>query len=252
MCSLNKYSRGLLRIVFMLMIFSFCSGSVVAQTVEEPTASASVNWNNAQSAKVDNLAISSVNQMEPSEIDPRLPGILSDINAKEKELAEAVAQNNTAEIERLRGELENLRNTVDAIISSAIDTEAGVIKDMREQGMGWGEIALALGIHPGALGLGKRITSKYSYKATSGDHVRSKKVNGARIRSLKGDIPPGHGLLADGTPISSKGLGAQKNKVGKGGPPDDVGSKGKGKSGEKGKGKGSGKEKSNNKGGKKK
>jgi hypothetical protein len=92
-------------------------------------------------------------------------------------------------------------------LANATDTTVDEIRDMREKGMGWGQIAHELGIHPGALGLGH-------YKD------KTEEMKGITSRSMKNDFSRGHGAKSDG---KGPGHGSSSGHPGKG--------LGKGKSG---------------------
>ncbi|WDP92847.1 MAG: hypothetical protein HUN04_25235 [Desulfobacter sp.] len=98
---------------------------------------------------------------------------------------------------------------------------AGEIAAMRDDGMGWGQIAHSLGIHPGNLGLGH-------HKATHANEFSQ-----ATARDVQGGLSKGHGAKGDGRGASSGKGNAGKGTSGKG-------SSGKGGSNGKGGGKGGG------------
>ncbi len=115
----------------------------------------------------------------------------------------------------------------------------GVIGDdieaMREAGMGWGDIAHELGVHPSVLGLGH----KKGKKGFSDQEIAE-----ATARNTKSGSAKGHGLgLSAGVDSSGKGLGKNSGK--------GIGSaKGGNVSGASGLGKGKGNSASGNAGGK--
>ena len=94
-------------------------------------------------------------------------------------------------------------------LASAADTTKEAISEMRESGMGWGQIAHELDIHPGFLGLGH-------YKDKTGE------MKGLTSRSMKNDFSKGHGPKSDGKGLGHAsssghpGKGAGKGKSGKG------------------------------------
>ena len=122
-------------------------------------------------------------------------------------------------------------------IGEAKEEEGGVpaedVISMRRSGMGWGQIAHELGIHPGALGLGHTKNKQYGYQKSK---MRGKnlgetgELEAITSRNLKTGWSKGHG-----TDLSS-------HSGGKGH------SNGKRKSSDKGKGKGKGKDQSTGKG----
>ena len=83
---------------------------------------------------------------------------------------------------------------------------------MRDTGMGWGNIAKELGVHPGVLGLGhtKGIQEAYAEAAAVGS-IEASEVAEATARNTHSGYAKGHGLGMNtgvGSETSSLGFGA--------------------------------------------
>ena len=91
----------------------------------------------------------------------------SDVQDAEKDLADAekalkdldLEVATDVEIAVAEKEVQDKKDALEAAetnYGSALGIETGAIADMRASGMGWGEIAHELGVHPGSLGLGHK------------------------------------------------------------------------------------------------
>jgi hypothetical protein len=91
---------------------------------------------------------------------------------------------------------------------TALATESGVtvesIADMRGQGMGWGQIALSLGLHPSVLGAGHSKAGKEPPHIAMRGHNKSE-MEEAAARGYQTGHSKGHDL--EGKAASGKGLG---------------------------------------------
>ena len=141
-------------------------------------------------------------------------------------------------VEEAKKAYDEAQESADEKLAEFAGVPAEDITSMRRSGMGWGQIAHELGIHPGALGLGHTKNKQYGYQKSK---MKGKKLGetdelGAITgRNLKTGWSRGHG-----TDLSSHS-GGKGHSNGKGKSSD----KGKGKDHSTGKGKG-------NKGGKNK
>lgn len=103
------------------------------------------------------------------------------------------------------------------------EISAAQVETMRASGMGWGEIAHELGLHPSVLGLG------HAKKAGTLDDVAM-----ATMVDMKSGYGAGHGKSADapgdkgGEGKGNAGNGQDKDKGGQGGKGDGNGGKGGG------------------------
>jgi hypothetical protein len=111
-------------------------------------------------------------------------------------------------------------------------TSVEEIAEMRDSGMGWGEIAHELGIHPGVLGLGH--TKRHRWKNQVEGELGGE-IGEATERNLKTGLAKGHGAKGDkGQNGNSAGFGkanapGQNKDKAKGNP--GKGNSGKGNSG---------------------
>ena len=126
-------------------------------------------------------------------------------------------------VEEAKKAYDEAQESADEKLAEFAGVPAEDITSMRRNGMGWGQIAHELGIHPGALGLGHTKNKQYGYQKSKmkGKNLNETDELGAITgRNLKTGWSKGHG-----TDLSS-------HSGGKGH------SNGKGKSSDKGKGKG--------------
>jgi len=112
---------------------------VVSETGEPTVDVAPAYQNAAQAAHDANLA-----EAAYEKIDAEMAALEGRLAVEE---AKALEEQDPALIDQLNAELDDL-----AVQRTGI--EQGAIAQMRDDGMGWGEIAHALGVHPGVLGLG--------------------------------------------------------------------------------------------------
>ena len=147
-----------------------------------------------------------------------LDTVMADQNATQQEIEAARSAFKEAE-----KAYEEAQESADEKLAEFAGVPAEDIMSMRRSGMGWGQIAHELGIHPGALGLGHTKNKQYGYQKSKmkGKNLNETDELGAITgRNLKTGWSRGHG-----TDLSS-------HSGGKGH------SNGKGKSSDKGKGKG--------------
>lgn len=112
--------------------------------------------------------------------------------------------------------------------ADAVAELTGVISqdllDMREAGMGWGNIAKELGVHPGVLGLGhtkgKQKSKAEAYEgATTVGSIEASEVVEATARNTRSGYAKGHGLAMNtgvDSDTSSLGFGAKSKSKGTG------------------------------------
>lgn len=145
-------------------------------------------------------------------------------------------------------ELEAAQKALDTALAEIAGTTADQIADMRESGMGWGDIAHALGVHPGALGLGhdKAKGNKHNTEVVDPESEIAEATardigkgwgKGHSKAGRTGDSPgKGVGLAGGQSSAGSKGKGGGKDKAdksssgnsSKGGAAGGKGSSGKG------------------------
>ena len=163
----------------------------------------------------------------------KLDTLMADKNATQEEIVAAMLA-----VEEAKKAYDEAQESADEKLAGFAGVPAEDVMSMRRNGMGWGQIAHELGIHPGALGLGHTKNKQYGYQKSKmkgknlGEIGELEAITG---RNLKTGWSRGHG-----TDLSS-------HSGGKGH------SNGKGKSSDKGKGKDKSTGKGNgNKGGKNK
>lgn len=202
----------------------------------------------AQVQKAENLAALTAEEPDEEAIDAKteadqkkqayeeakrtLDTVMADQNATPQEIEAAGLA-----VEEAKKAFEEAQESADKKLAEFAGVPAEDIMSMRRSGMGWGQIAHELGIHPGALGLGHTKNKQYGYQKSKmkGKNLNETDELGAITgRNLKTGWSRGHG-----TDLSSHS-GGKGHSNGKGKSSD------KGK--DKGKGKGKGKDQSTGKG----
>ena len=111
--------------------------------------------NPAQAAHAENLA------NVAAQNDPRVERAFTTLENAEKALEAAKATGNPAIIAAAQRNYDIAKTHAENALARATCVATSEISAMRNQGMGWGQIAHELGVHPGVLGLGhsKEITA---------------------------------------------------------------------------------------------
>ncbi len=133
---------------FSLVILQTSPVSAGAQTQSGTTSEESTFQNPAQAAHAENLA----NAM--AKTDPDVQKAFTTLTDAEKALAAAKSSGDTAKIAAAQKAYDNALTNAQNALAKAAGAATEDIAAMRAQGMGWGQIAHELGVHPGALGLG--------------------------------------------------------------------------------------------------
>lgn len=121
--------------------------------------------------------------------------------------------------------------------------EDGRIADLRASGMGWGDIAHELGVHPGVLGLGHSKSQAKGLKSTPDTLISDEEIRVATAINLNSGMTKGHGYGNDkgfsGSKKENKGRAGEDGSEGKGKDKSDKGNNGNnGNDGNNGGGKG--------------
>ncbi len=206
-------------IITAVVCFGLVSGihvhSAVAVDTEDPADENETPSyaNPAQAQHAANLATAAASQP-----DEDTEAALSAVEQAEADLAEAEQNGTQDEIDQA---LENLAEAQQAYADLIAEKTGVISKDivgMRNSGMGWGQIANELGVHPGLLGLG------HTKKGRGADaDVEKKEIVEATSRNTRSGWSKGHGVgLNSGVKSTSKSKGgfayghAQKGTKGKG------------------------------------
>lgn len=164
---------------------------------------------------------------------------LSDVEAAQEGLEEAMATGTPEEIEQATTELEAAEKAYADAVAELTGVVSKDLVDMREAGMGWGNIAKELGVHPSILGLGHtkgKQKNKAGMYADPMDQdiagsIQASEVAEATARNTRSGYAKGHGLAMN------TGVDEQTTGLGFGGKSK---SRGKGHSGASGLGSGQG------------
>ena len=109
------------------------------------------------------------------------------------------------DLDDAENELAKANATLDAEVGKLAGVESGDIADMRADGMGWGEIAHELGVHPGTLGLGHNKAK--GNKKGKGFSDPENEIAEATRRDVEHGWAKGHGQYASKSSSGKKGLG---------------------------------------------
>lgn len=130
-----------------------------------------------------------------------LERLKSDPNATPEQIAAAEAA-----VQAAQDAFEQAQAVADEKMAAFAGVPVKEIAEMRAGGMGWGQIAHELGVHPGALGLGHI----KGFQASQADEVKA-----ATERNLKTGWTKGHGAAASGKSSGKAfGLGKVATKAG--------------------------------------
>ena len=211
-------------VMSLALIFSFTFVFIPVHAFSQTTsfdgeaaAAAASLTNAAQVQKAENLA-----QATADKAQAEIEKAENNVAAAEKNLASVNPTDTTA----VKAAEEKLADAVEALnhaLANSTGVSASEISDMRASGMGWGQIAHALGLHPGTLGLGHTKSEKDKEQAMATSRDFSKGTTGKE-----------HGQKGSGPGKSSSGEKGKDNASEKGSQGSGKGSDGGGKGGGKG------------------
>jgi len=159
-----------------------------------------------------------------TEVDPvaELTTALEQVQEASSELEQAEMTGDTEAIEQARQRQSEAQKTMEQNLANIAGVEPEDIAAMREAGLGWGQIAQELGLHPGLLGLGHQKNEPVQVQArvrNKGEetHLQVRERTRemlrehmeATSRDLKGDFNK-HALSAVDSKSQGIGLGSSK------------------------------------------
>ena len=109
-------------------------------------------------------------------------------------LEKAMATGTPEEIEQAKADLAKAESAYTEAISALTGVVTQDISDMREAGMGWGNIAKELGVHPGVLGLGHTKGKQKNLAKSYGGTTEAGEIEEATARNTRSGYAKGHGL----------------------------------------------------------
>jgi hypothetical protein len=177
---------------------------------EEGTSDTSEFSNPAQASHAESLAAASAEKAN-AEAQEEMDAVA----AAEVNLAEAEESGDDDAIKAAQEALDAANGELETKMAGIAGVTTSDIAGMRADGMGWGQIAHSLGIHPGVLGLGH---TKGDVNSQFGANTQT----ASTTRDTKGGLAVGHGI-GTGNSSGSKGLGLghasgnQGNRGGNGG-----------------------------------
>lgn len=156
----------------------------------------SVYQNQAQAAHDANLEAAAFEKID------------SEIASLQDELVEAEAEGDDDRIAELNAE-------IDERVSDRTGIEDGRIADLRESGMGWGEIAHELDVHPGVLGLGHTKMQGEKWKSSQAKLTGDEEIRLATTMDLNSGATIGHGKKSGVSGSSREDKGRSEKNNGK-------------------------------------
>ncbi len=189
-------------IYIILIVFClFTLGSIVPAWAEDPpppeedpevNAEASAFQNPAQAQRAVNLA-----EAYAAKPDPDLEKALLEVKKAEEAKASLELDGASEEdLEQAQKRIDEALEKVDSYMAGNAGVTDDDIKAMREEGMGWGEIAHELGLHPGVLGLGHEKKQKFKKgwgtDFDPGDEISDEDLEAATLRDFNEGKAKGH------------------------------------------------------------
>ncbi len=197
---------GVILAILLFVIFQMSSVPIQAET-QSPEANVnqevSTFSNPAQAAHAENLAAAAAKN------DPNVQAAFVALEAAEKALQDAEASHNENAIALAEAAYDAAKANFEAALAQAAGVALDEIADMRSDGLGWGQIAHALGLHPGLLGLGHTQALGLHPAPVGFDYTK-----GATERNMQTGLAIGHGVSNSSGSGGGRGLG---NAVGQGG-----------------------------------
>ncbi len=203
-------------VLFFVFSIFVCNGVFAADkdpygTDNQEETQESAFQNPTQAQRAINLA-----EAYAEKPDPELEAALNEVEKAEQALAKAKEDEDEDEIEKMEKALAEKQEAADSYMAENAGVTAEDIGDMREEGMGWGEIAHELGLHPSVLGMGhaKAYKEKEAHARGfgPGGEVSDKEIKDATARNFKSGFSKGHGAGADKGDKSNNGNGSGKDK----------------------------------------
>lgn len=206
---MRKKARKLLLFIMIsgilsLVIFQMSSIKIWAETqsVQANVDQEVANFSNpAQAAHASNLAAAAAQN------DTNVQAAFTALNEAELALQNAIASGNKQAIDEAQVAYDKAKTNAEAALVKATGTTLSEISAMRNEGLGWGQIAHELGIHPGVLGLGH----------TKGKGAQlAAEIQMATVRDTQTGLAKGHGM-SNSIHSVDKGLGLGHTKSNHGG-----------------------------------
>lgn len=184
---------------FSLVILQMIPVLVGAQTQSGTANEESTFQNPAQAAHAENLANT------VAKTDPDVQKAFTALTDAEKALAAAQASRDKNAITAAQKAYDSALAKVEGALAKASGTATADISAMRAQGMGWGQIAHELGVHPGTLGLGHSkgvsATERDSKTGLAVGHSMTAGIESSEGSKGSGNAYAyGHSKGADGSP----------------------------------------------------
>lgn len=194
------------RCIIYFLLFSFLLAFQISplhadeNNMNEPTDSGKIT-NIAQDQHAQNLAEAAA----PN--DPKVSSLNEYLSYAEKELNEAILSKDQERIESAQKAYDLAKANYEDAFAKEINATREEIASMRKQGMGWGQIAHKLGVHPGVLGLGH---TKEQFRTRTQHQLREQNLTTSRSVSGKAGKSKGLGFGRTGA-FGGEGKGKGSN-----------------------------------------
>ncbi len=169
-----------------------------------PTQGTSGYQNPAQAMHASNLAAAVASQANPE-----VAAASQAVHDAETALEEAQASGDQAQIAEAEAALQGAESALADTVAEVTGVAKQQISSMRQSGMGWGQIAHELGVHPGTLGLGhagKKGTT-VDTEIPDGQVEAGTEVQEATAVDLNTGQSKEHGVSNGRSDAASQGLG---------------------------------------------
>ncbi|MCK5068907.1 MAG: helix-turn-helix domain-containing protein [Desulfocapsa sp.] len=152
---------------------------------------------------------------------------MTDVDKATEDFENATAANDQEAIDEAQEALDAAVEAHGTVVSNLTGITQADIADMREAGMGWGNIAREIGVHPSVIGLGHtkdKQKSKAGFTAdpnvgTVAGSIQAGEVAEATARNTKSGYAKGHGLAMNtgvDSQVSGLGIGVASKSRGQG------------------------------------
>ena len=176
---------------------------------------ASTFGNTAQAAHAESLAAAAAAQADPEAQDR-----LDAFEKADAALKEAVASGDPAAVEKAQATYDEAKSAAEEAAAQTSGVTVDDIASMRSEGMGWGEIAHSLGVHPGALGLGhtrgETVRTRSAVRSGFSVEQGTRELSAATARDFKSGKSKGHSV-GGSKDSGSKSMGLDRASAGRGG-----------------------------------
>ncbi len=152
---IKELVRGGLSIgILSLLLVLVSGGALLAQEGDTEDGTGDVEEESTFTSPGEAQRIANLVEAEANQPNPELDAALAELEEAQAASGALEGSEDQEAIDAALSELTAAQETVDGIVTETTGVTAEDIEAMRDEGMGFGEIALELGLHPGVLGQG--------------------------------------------------------------------------------------------------